>query len=539
MKPAIVYAAKSTADKKASIPAQLQEGRKVCEIEGLTHCGEFKDENKSAYSGDRGPELTKAKEAAERLAKEHGECVLIVQHSDRLARGDGLQAAHLVEYALWALKSGVRILSSHDPDTFAHDDLIYPVLTGHRNHEDSKRKSQATRGGIGRRAKDGFATGGGVRRFGYRWAEDKSGRLLVVPHEAEVIDRRIYRATLAGVSGLQIARDLTTDGIKTVKGGRWHPGTISQILSNPLYKGVVVYEGEEYPGQHEAIVDPEVWDAVHKLMESRRQVGKGRGRKPLGGRHLFRKGMLKCVCDGSMVPRTTRRKLVDGTERIYEHYECYNHHLDPSSCPVHAIRREAVDPQVYNYFERVAIDVEATRDELEAAQNAHLAEVQALRDQAEQEAQAARERLDRIKRDYMDGALSAEDWNGFRDELNGELEAAESQVKRLDDQLGSIREGNATRDLERDVIEKLAAIRAAVAGEVKDASGVDAARAALQRLFEGFVLRQPQTGQRVPAELAWQGSDAYVLEPILRDGVVPDPAPLHTAENYFNVTVVT
>jgi hypothetical protein len=181
-----------------------------------------------------------------------------------------------VEYALWAIKAGVKIVSKQDPQTFA--DLLYAVVTGQRNHEDSARKSQAVQGGIGRRVTErGLVTGGGRRRFGYRWADDRSGHLIVVPHEAEVVDRRIYRATLAGVSGLQIMRELEADGIKTVTGGRWHAGTVAAILRNPLYKGVVVYKGEEFPGQHEAIVEPQVWDAVAELRAARKGAGAGAG----------------------------------------------------------------------------------------------------------------------------------------------------------------------------------------------------------------------------------------------------------------------
>ncbi|HWA55239.1 MAG TPA: recombinase family protein [Solirubrobacterales bacterium] len=539
MRPAILYAAKSTADTNVSIPAQLREGRELAEAEGRSVVAEFKDENKSAFTGDRGPELAKAREVAEELAREHGECALIVQHSDRLARGDGIQAAHLVEYALWAIKSRVKILSKHDPDTFAHDDLIYPVLTGHRNHEDSKRKSQAVQGGIGRRVRDkGLATGGGRRRYGYRWADDRSGLLLVVPAEAEVVEHRIYRATLAGVSGLQIARELEADGIKTVTGARWHGGTISQILHNPLYKGVVTIDGEEHPGQHEAIVDPELWGAVADLLrQRRRKAGGGRGRRP-AGRHLFRKGMLKCICGESMVPRTVTRKLKNGETARYEHYECYGHHRDPSSCPVSAIRRDAIDPQVFRYFERVGVDVEATRAQLTAARDGQLSETRALLAEAQREADKARERLARIEGDYMDGALKVADWERFNKRLTEELSAAEGQVERLASRLEEVEQHDAGRDLEVEVVEKLAAIRASVAGEVADASGADAARAAIQRLFEGFTLRRIEPGLRVPGELAWADGGDYVLEPQVLDGVVLRSDAIVGADNYA-VGVVT
>mgnify|MGYP000973375565 CR=1 FL=1 len=93
---AILYAAKSTADVKGSIAAQLQDGRELAAAEDLQVAGEFFDESASAYSGDRGPELAAAQRLAEQIALEDGEAHFVVQHSDRLARGDGVRGEPVV-----------------------------------------------------------------------------------------------------------------------------------------------------------------------------------------------------------------------------------------------------------------------------------------------------------------------------------------------------------------------------------------------------------------------------------------------------------
>src|ERR1700759_687505 len=108
---AVIYAAKSTADKLGSIPTPLADGHRLAEARGLEAVAEFQDEAASAYHGDRGPGLAGAMAECERLAAEHGTCALIVQHSDRLARGDAKQARHLIEIVLWAIKTDVQLLS--------------------------------------------------------------------------------------------------------------------------------------------------------------------------------------------------------------------------------------------------------------------------------------------------------------------------------------------------------------------------------------------------------------------------------------------
>ena len=88
--PAVLYAAKSTEDKRGSIPGQLKATRANAESEGRRVLGEgYQDEGFSAYSGNRGPGLEQAKQAAITAATEHGEAELWVQHSDRIARGAG------------------------------------------------------------------------------------------------------------------------------------------------------------------------------------------------------------------------------------------------------------------------------------------------------------------------------------------------------------------------------------------------------------------------------------------------------------------
>src|SRR5207245_819780 len=103
---------------------------------------EYQDEACSAFTGNRGPGLLQAMQHSEELARDGGLVELWAQHSDRLARGDGRSARHVVEIALWALKRGVVVRTVQDPDTFR--DLLYAVVTGQRNNEDSRRKGRSS-----------------------------------------------------------------------------------------------------------------------------------------------------------------------------------------------------------------------------------------------------------------------------------------------------------------------------------------------------------------------------------------------------------
>ena len=102
--PAVIYAAKSTEDRHGSIEDQLRDCRQMADREGWEVIAEFRDEAKSAYKGNRGDGLARAREAAAKAG-----AVLVVQHSSRFARGDAVQAQHLIEIVLWARRAGVTL----------------------------------------------------------------------------------------------------------------------------------------------------------------------------------------------------------------------------------------------------------------------------------------------------------------------------------------------------------------------------------------------------------------------------------------------
>lgn len=131
-----------------------------------------------------------------------------------------------------------------------------------------------TRMGMRERVKSGLWMGGGKIPFGYDYDSEKG--ILVPNGDAETV-REMYRLFLSGYSPNAIALELGLDYEKLVV----------QILKRKTNVGVIAYKGEEYKGQHEAIIDRETFD---KAMEefARRE----RGNKP-DSPHLL-SGLLYC-----------------------------------------------------------------------------------------------------------------------------------------------------------------------------------------------------------------------------------------------------
>lgn len=522
--PAVIYAAKSTEDIHGSIPDQLNDCRAMAEREGWAVVDEFTDEGHSAWSGDRGQGLADARARAEAVVAEQGSCALVVQHTDRLARGDAVKATHLVEHYLWALKAGVRLRSVQDDST--GENIIMAAMMGERNAEDSRRKSEAVKGGLRRRAERGHHNGG-PRPYGYSWEGPKGeGRLVAVPAEAAIV-RRMFENYVAGHSQQDIQRALNAEGVPALRGGQWHQGTIARFLANPLYRGCVRLNGETHEGEHVGLVSAELWHQAAALREaSSRTPGKGRGRRPKGS-HLFVKGHLRCgQCGGAMIPTTKPTKTAG---ELYEVYECYTRKRGGSAaCPQPPVKRASIDGAVIRYFEQSVLDVDATRDEIATIAQRKIGDIRDQRHQAEREGNEAKARLARVRRDYMDGKLSAEDWQGFRDDLEAEQEGARRQLAQLAKQEARVaKEAHDGSDVE--TLRYLTQIRAAVVGSVQDAEGVAAVRAALLQLFESFTLHPIAAGfdrDVFNTALMCVGpAEKYELEPTVREGAIAGYGP--------------
>ena len=159
--------------------------------------------------------------------------------------------------------------------------------------EESRSISENCTWGQRKRFADGKVTVPFKRFLGYDRGED--GNLVVNEEQAAVV-RRIYGLFLQGRSPYAIAKVLMADGIPSPGGKKtWASGTVKSILTNEKYKGDAllqkvyttdflskkkkVNEGEvpQYyvKGNHEAIIEPDVFEAVQKQMAVR-HTGKNR-----------------------------------------------------------------------------------------------------------------------------------------------------------------------------------------------------------------------------------------------------------------------
>ncbi len=192
----------------------------------------------------------------------------------------------------------------------------------------------------------------------YGYTKDENGELVIQEEEAEVV-RRIFREYLNGKGTYAIAKDLSEEGLPTIRSAeKWSDGVIKEMLLNPIYTGkllhqktmtteVLPFKRQRNKGQlpqyliednHESIISHEQAEAVKEIFEYRRkQMGVDAPEK-YQSRYAFSSKILCGEC-GSLF---RRQKIYIGKPYEKIQWCCRQHIFDSTKCSQKAVREDDV-----------------------------------------------------------------------------------------------------------------------------------------------------------------------------------------------------
>ncbi|TKZ20777.1 recombinase family protein [Shimia litoralis] len=168
---------------------------------------------------------------------------------------------------------------------------------------------------IGERIRDKVAASrkrgiwmGGYVPLGY----DVQDRKLVV-NEAEAASvRRIFGRFVELGSATVLARELRRDGFRNKQGTLIDKGYLYRLLKNRVYRGEAVHKGTAYPGEHDTIIDDDLWDRAHSILQEspRKRANNSRSRTP-----ALLKGLIFSDTGAAMTPTSTKKGA-----KLYRYY---------------------------------------------------------------------------------------------------------------------------------------------------------------------------------------------------------------------------
>lgn len=312
-----IYTRKSTEDGLEQEFNSLDAQREACSAYITSQASEGWEEQSELYDdgGFSGGKMERP--ALQRLLEEvkSGKVdIIVVYKVDRLTRSLA-DFAKIVEILDEHEASFVSVTQSFNT-TNSMGRLTLNVLLSFAQFE-REVTGERIRDKIAASKKKGIWMGGNIP-MGYDVIDRK---LIIVEHDAQTV-RHIFRRYLALRSVPALKQELDQAGIRSPKrvsrvgtelGGRpLTPGAIYHILQNHIYVGKIVHQDKAYPGEHQAIIDDDLFEQVQSQLQSNRVSRRN-------GEHVDAPSLMPgIVFDGLGRPMTPTKTIRSG--RCYRYY---------------------------------------------------------------------------------------------------------------------------------------------------------------------------------------------------------------------------
>ena len=219
---------------------------------------------------------------------------------------------------------------------------------------------------------------GGKPLLGYDIVSSPAGSKLVVNEEEAERVRGIYQMylehealipTLQAVTGKEWSNKLWVTKKGVEKGGNpFDKGTLYKLLTNRTYTGIISYGGQDYPGEHPAIVDKEVSGRVRAILSRNGHTGGAPVRNRYGALLI---GMIHCSCCRCAMIHSYSVKGKDGAKR-YRYYVCLAAQKRGwNVCPSKSVPAGQIEQFVVEQIKRIGQDPAVLRSTLRQMTSQH------------------------------------------------------------------------------------------------------------------------------------------------------------------------
>ena len=310
--------------------------------------------------------------------------------------------------------------------------------------------------------------------YGYCKDPEDKHRLIVDEYAAGIV-REIFQAKVQGYSQLAIANTLNAEGVlspseykkqyginyksgfQTAAKSEWGPTTVTAILKNRIYVGDLIQGKRGTPNfkvkvmrerkpeewsvvenNHEAIIDPLLFEAVQKMMgrDTRRSPNE-EALRPLAG-------VLFCAdCGRSMIRRSVTR-----VKKKFYYYVCSTNKRG-NGCTSHSIEQSKLENAVLNAL-RVQIKTVAELDALltsiqaNSLHTARLKKVQVQIETKENELFGYRDFKNRLIEALNDNLIDREEFTMMRDKYRKLEEECSKAIEDLYEKLSDMSTGGSS-----------------------------------------------------------------------------------------------
>ena len=395
-----LYARKSTEDEERqvmSIKAQLVELEEYAKQEKLEISEKF-IESRSAKKPGRevfNKMITKINESNESIG-------LLAWHPDRLARNsvDGGQIIYLIDTG--------KLVSLRFP-TFWFEPtpqglFMLQVAFGQSKYY-SDNLSENVKRGIRQKLRRGEWTG--LAPLGYV-NNAKTRNIEPDPTKARVIAKAFEEFSQGRHTLESLAERLKFLGVASKTGKRLCKAVVKHMLSNPIYTGLIVHNGETYEGKFQPIVSRATFETVQRILKDR-----AKPRKSKKSHNFPFVGLLRCGECGAAITA----QYAHGHGGTYRYYRCTKR-LGP--CSQRYLREDLLATQLKDSLSKVALYpdwIEKMRAQIDIWEKEQSQSSQSFAQNLEVKIKETDEKLDKLVNAFLDGTIEKETYLQKKDEL--------------------------------------------------------------------------------------------------------------------------
>ena len=377
-------------DEGFSIPAQREANKRKALSMGAMVGKEFVDRGASARSADR-PKLQEMLE----YIKENSSRVdyVIVHKVDRLARNRGDD----VDITRALSEAGVQLVSASESiDNTPSGMLLHGIMSSIAEFY-SRNLSTEVKKGIVQKVKSGGTPS--KAPIGYRNIRDydesgrRNSRVELDEERAPLIKLAFEEYATGNWSLSSLAEHMTDLGLTTLATRKLPTRPITKkildnIFNNPYYKGIVTYNGAEYSGKHEPIINNATWDQVQEILRSHIN-----GERTRIHEHYLKSTVYCGKCGARLIIHNAK----SGSGSIYPYFVCSAKQNKRNDCNQRALLIDEIAEKIERLYERITFTSEF-RDILQAWLTSKVDE---LAKESEAEINRLKQQQDKLEREQQ------------------------------------------------------------------------------------------------------------------------------------------
>ncbi len=411
----MVYARVSTVEQREegySLDAQMALLREYALKKGFNVAGEYLDADSGAKQG-----RSLFGQMVEDVRGLGSDCAIVCEKTDRLYRNfaDMVKVDELgVE--LHFVKENIVV----GPDSRSNDKFIHSIKVCLAKHFSDNLREEVKKG-MTEKAKQGIFPS--MAPIGYINTVVGHRKVIAPDPQMAPLVRQVFEAYARKAVSIEGAAKLAKNlGLKTRAGHAYARSSISRMLENPVYMGIVRWSGEDYPGIHEPIVSPELFHEVQRVMHGRTT------RSGFTVAHEFAyRGLMTCAFCGCSITAELKKGK-------YIYYRCTG--MRDKKCPgMQMVREEVLTDQFASLLDGLVLSSE-NLEALKTALKESLADEAEMRranmERIASESATIRAKLERMYLDRMDDRVSEEVYQSLRTKLQSELAGLDVQMHALD-----------------------------------------------------------------------------------------------------------